>query len=165
MVKNSNNGVSIFSKPILNLPDPVCFHPPPQIHQTVDKVRAAAKGEAERLGHGVTALSSFFDPLCASVVGTCSHMINTKQQMLLLEQSKTLTESALQLLYAAKEGGGNPKASHIHSDIDESADTMKEAAQDLLASIEHQAANAGFVDGVIDTINKSMVQQDFTDSR
>ncbi|XP_043217689.1 talin-2-like isoform X2 [Amphibalanus amphitrite] len=136
-----------------------------QILQTVDKVRAAARGEAERLGHGVTALSSFFEPLCASVVGTCSHMINTKQQMMLIEQSKTLTESALQLLYAAKEGGGNPKASHIHSDIDESADTMKEAAQELLASLEHQAANAGFVDGVIDTINKSMVQQDFTDSR
>ncbi|XP_037077227.1 LOW QUALITY PROTEIN: talin-2-like [Pollicipes pollicipes] len=136
-----------------------------QILNTVDKVRMAAKGEAERLGHGVTALTSFFDPLVSSVVGTSSHMINTKQQMMLLEQSKTLTESALQLLYAAKEGGGNPKATHIHSDIDESADTMKEAAQDLLSSIEHQAANAGFVSGVIETINKSMVQQDYTDSR
>lgn len=69
----------------------------------------AAKGEAERLGHAVTGLTSYFEPLVTSVVGTSSHMINTKQQMILLDQTKTLTEGALQLLYAAKEGGGNPK--------------------------------------------------------
>jgi talin len=29
--------------------------------------------------------------------------------MTVLDQTKTLAESALQMLYAAKEGGGNPK--------------------------------------------------------
>lgn len=38
-----------------------------------------------------------------------SKTLNHQQQMTVLDQSKTLAESALQMLYAAKEGGGNPK--------------------------------------------------------
>lgn len=38
-----------------------------------------------------------------------SKTLNHQQQMTVLDQSKTLAESALQILYAAKEGGGNPK--------------------------------------------------------
>lgn len=44
-----------------------------------------------------------------------------QQQMNILDQTKTLAESALQMLYAAKEGGGNPKvlnfSSHLHARI------------------------------------------------
>lgn len=38
-----------------------------------------------------------------------SKTLDHQQQMTVLDQSKTLAESALQMLYAAKEGGGNPK--------------------------------------------------------
>lgn len=42
-------------------------------------------------------------------VGLASKLHDHQQQMTILDQSKTLAESALQMLYAAKEGGGNPK--------------------------------------------------------
>lgn len=44
-----------------------------------------------------------------AAVGVASKLQDHQQQMTFLDQSKTLAESALQMLYAAKEGGGNPK--------------------------------------------------------
>lgn len=49
--------------------------------------------------------------------------------MCLLDQTKTVAECALQLVYASKEAGGNPKATHAHPDVDDAADTMKETLQ------------------------------------
>lgn len=47
-------------------------------------------------------------------MGMASKIFDHQQQMNLLDQTKTLAESALQMLYAAKEGGGNPKVRLIH---------------------------------------------------
>lgn len=49
--------------------------------------------------------------------------------MCLLDQTKTVAECALQLVYASKEAGGNPKATHAHPDVDDAADTMKDTLQ------------------------------------
>lgn len=57
----------------------------------------------------VTQLARYFDPLIVASVGLASKLHDHQQQMTILDQSKTLSESALQMLYAAKEGGGNPK--------------------------------------------------------
>ena len=54
-------------------------------------------------------MTSYFDPLTESAIGTASKTMNSKQQMNLLDLTKTVAESALQFMYAAKEGGGNPK--------------------------------------------------------
>lgn len=54
-------------------------------------------------------MTSFFDPLVQSAIGSASKTVNSKQQMALLDQTKTVAECALQLIYAAKEAGGNPK--------------------------------------------------------
>lgn len=72
-------------------------------------VQNAAKYEAERLGHSITQMITYFEPLIVGAIGSASNMQNHKQQMSLLDQTKTITESALQMVYAAKEGGGNPK--------------------------------------------------------
>lgn len=77
----------------------------------INLVKAASKGEAEKLGHSVSQMVSYFDPLITGAIGSASNSVNHKQQMSLLDQTKTITESALQLIYAAKEGGGNPKVS------------------------------------------------------
>jgi talin len=47
--------------------------------------------------------------MVSNATGSASHLLNSKQQMMMLDQSKTVTECALQLVYAAKEAGGNPK--------------------------------------------------------
>lgn len=57
----------------------------------------------------VTQLASYFEPLIVASVGLASKLHDHQQQMTILDQSKTLAESALQMLYASKEGGGNPK--------------------------------------------------------
>jgi len=51
----------------------------------------------------------YFEPLVAGAIGAASNMVHSKQQMVLLDQTKTVAECALQLVYATKEGGGNPK--------------------------------------------------------
>jgi hypothetical protein len=59
----------------------------------------------------------YFEPLVAGAIGAASNMVHSKQQMVLLDQTKTVAECALQLVYASKEGGGNPKVSYIQSVI------------------------------------------------
>lgn len=54
-------------------------------------------------------LASYFEPLIVASVGLASKHMDHQQQMNILDQTKTLAESSLQMLYAAKEGGGNPK--------------------------------------------------------
>uniref|UniRef100_A0A8C3TBH9 Talin 2 n=1 Tax=Chelydra serpentina TaxID=8475 RepID=A0A8C3TBH9_CHESE len=80
-----------------------------EIGHLIDPIATAARGEAAQLGHKVTQLASYFEPLILAAVGVASKMLDHQQQMTVLDQTKTLAESALQMLYAAKEGGGNPK--------------------------------------------------------
>ena len=76
---------------------------------------------------------SYFDPLVSNAIGSASNMVSSKQQVLILDQTKTVAECAQQLLYAAKESGGNPKATHVHGDIDESAEAMHTSIQVIVA--------------------------------
>lgn len=70
----------------------------------------------------VTQLASYFEPLIVASVGLASKLHDHQQQMTILDQSKTLAESALQMLYAAKEGGGNPKVLIIQGAFTASSD-------------------------------------------
>uniref|UniRef100_A0A8C4ILR5 Talin 2a n=1 Tax=Dicentrarchus labrax TaxID=13489 RepID=A0A8C4ILR5_DICLA len=80
-----------------------------EIGHLIDPVSTAARGEASQLGHKVTQLARYFEPLIMASVGVASKLKDHQQQMTFLDQTKTLAESALQMLYAAKEGGGNLK--------------------------------------------------------
>ena len=54
-------------------------------------------------------MANYFKPLASATIGAASNSVNHQRQMDILDYTKTLAESALQLSYAAKEGGGNPK--------------------------------------------------------
>ena len=54
-------------------------------------------------------MARYFEPLIMAAIGTASKIVSSQQQMAVLDQTKTLAESALQMLYTAKEAGGNPK--------------------------------------------------------
>uniref|UniRef100_A0A8B9HS97 Talin 2a n=1 Tax=Astyanax mexicanus TaxID=7994 RepID=A0A8B9HS97_ASTMX len=84
-----------------------------EVGHLIDPISTAAKGEASQLGHTVSQLASYFEPLSRAAVGVASKMMHHQEQMNLLDQSRTLAESALQMLYAAKEGGGNPKVTRV----------------------------------------------------
>uniref|UniRef100_A0A673CRD9 Talin 2b n=1 Tax=Sphaeramia orbicularis TaxID=375764 RepID=A0A673CRD9_9TELE len=123
-----------------------------EIGHLIDPVATAARGEAAQLGHKVTQLASYFDPLIVASVGLASKLHDHQQQMTILDQTKTLSESALQMLYAAKEGGGNPKASHTHDAISEASQLMKEAVDDIMVTLNEAASEGGMVGGMVESI-------------
>uniref|UniRef100_A0A7N6FBI3 Talin 2b n=1 Tax=Anabas testudineus TaxID=64144 RepID=A0A7N6FBI3_ANATE len=123
-----------------------------EIGHLIDPVSTTARGEAAQLGHKVTQLASYFDPLIVASVGLASKFQDHQQQMTILDQTKTLSESALQMLYAAKEGGGNPKASHTHDAISEAAQLMKEAVDDIMVTLNEAASEGGMVGGMVESI-------------
>ncbi|XP_073762726.1 talin-2a isoform X2 [Danio rerio] len=127
-----------------------------EVGHLIEPITTAAKGEAAQLGHKVSQLVSYFTPLVSASMGIASKTLDHQQQMNLLDQTKTLAESALQMLYAAKEGGGNPKASHTHDAIAEAAQLMREAVDDLLLTLNEAASEVGMVSGMVDSIADSM---------
>ena len=80
----------------------------------------------------------------------------------IIDQTKSVAESALQLTYAAKEGGGNPKAVHTHGTIDDATDGMKEALQDLISTIEEANSQAGVVTAMLDNMSKAIAKVGIT---
>uniref|UniRef100_A0A8C2DFR1 Talin 1 n=1 Tax=Cyprinus carpio TaxID=7962 RepID=A0A8C2DFR1_CYPCA len=80
-----------------------------EINNLIEPVAVAARSDASQLGHKVSQMVSYFEPLIMAAIGTASKILNSQQQMSVLDQTKTLTESALQMLYTAKEAGGNNK--------------------------------------------------------
>nr|XP_019934930.1 PREDICTED: talin-2 isoform X6 [Paralichthys olivaceus] len=131
-----------------------------EIGHLIDPVSTTARGEAAQLGHKVTQLASYFDPLIMASVGLASKLNDHQQQMTILDQTKTLSESALQMLYAAKEGGGNPKASHTHDAISEASQLMKEAVDDIMVTLNEAASEGGMVGGMVESIAESMGRLD-----
>uniref|UniRef100_A0A0D9RIK8 Talin 2 n=1 Tax=Chlorocebus sabaeus TaxID=60711 RepID=A0A0D9RIK8_CHLSB len=131
-----------------------------EIGHLIDPIATAAQGEAAQLGHKVTQLASYFEPLILAAVGVASKILDHQQQMTVLDQTKTLAESALQMLYAAKEGGGNPKAQHTHDAITEAAQLMKEAVDDIMVTLNEAASEVGLVGGMVDAIAEAMSKLD-----
>uniref|UniRef100_A0AAY4DW16 I/LWEQ domain-containing protein n=1 Tax=Denticeps clupeoides TaxID=299321 RepID=A0AAY4DW16_9TELE len=127
-----------------------------EIGHLIDPISTAARGEAAQLGHKVTQLASYFEPLIVASVGLASKLTDHQQQMNILDQTKTLSESALQMLYAAKEGGGNPKAAHTHDAIAEAAQLMKEAVDDIMVTLNEAASEGGMVGGMVESIAEAI---------
>ena len=80
-----------------------------QLLELIEPVRKASKSRAEDIGHLVFTMAGYLPSLSNGAIGTASKTLNSKRQMAILDQTKTVTEVALQLTYAAKEGGGNSK--------------------------------------------------------
>ncbi|KAM8871447.1 talin-1 isoform 2-T2 [Synchiropus picturatus] len=127
-----------------------------EISNLIEPVAVAARSEASQLGHKVSQMASYFEPLIMAAIGTASKILSSQQQMAVLDQTKTLTESALQMLYTAKEAGGNPKAAHMQEALEESVQMMKEAVDDLGATLAEAAGAAGAVGGMVDSINDAI---------
>uniref|UniRef100_A0A673A8R6 Talin-1 n=1 Tax=Sphaeramia orbicularis TaxID=375764 RepID=A0A673A8R6_9TELE len=127
-----------------------------EISNLIEPVAVAARSEASQLGHKVSQMASYFEPLIMAAIGTASKILSSQQQMAVLDQTKTLTESALQMLYTAKEAGGNPKAAHMQENLEEAVQMMKEAVDDLGATLAEAASAAGAVGGMVDSINDAI---------
>uniref|UniRef100_A0A8C7DHV9 Talin 2a n=1 Tax=Oncorhynchus kisutch TaxID=8019 RepID=A0A8C7DHV9_ONCKI len=131
-----------------------------EIGYLINPISTAARGEAAQLGHKVTQLAGYFEPLIRASVGVASKLQDHQQQMTFLDQTKTLAESALQMIYAAKEGGGNPKASHTHDAIAEASQLMREAVDDIMVTLNEAASEGGMVGAMVDSIAEAMGRLD-----
>jgi talin len=123
-------------------------------------VQNDSKFEAERLGHSITSFISYFDPMVSNGIGTASNMTSSKQQVLVLDQTKGVVESAQQLLIAAKESGGNPRSTHIHGDIDDCADATKNSIQELRLTIDKLGPSIGEVSSIVSCLTEAIIQVD-----
>ncbi|NXN15086.1 TLN1 protein, partial [Indicator maculatus] len=132
-----------------------------EISNLIEPVACAARAEASQLGHKVSQMAQYFEPLIMAAIGAASKTPNHQQQMNLLDQTKTLAESALQMLYTAKEAGGNPKqAAHTQEALEEAMQMMKEAVEDLTTTLNEAASAAGVVGGMVDSITQAINQLD-----
>ena len=87
-----------------------------QLTELIEPVRRAGKSKAEDIAHLVHTLSSYLPSLSMGAVGTASKTLNSKRQMAILDQTKSVAEAALQLTYAAKQCGGNAKVKYRRKD-------------------------------------------------
>uniref|UniRef100_A0A8B9I9J7 Talin 1 n=1 Tax=Anser brachyrhynchus TaxID=132585 RepID=A0A8B9I9J7_9AVES len=134
-----------------------------EINNLIEPVAGAARAEASQLGHKVSQMAQYFEPLILAAIGAASKTPNHQQQMNLLDQTKTLAESALQMLYTAKEAGGNPKqAAHTQEALEEAVQMMKEAVEDLTTTLNEAASAAGVVGGMVDSITQAINQPEGT---
>ena len=131
-----------------------------EILDMVDKVKVAAKSEPENLGHRVTMMASYFEPVADGAVGAASLSTTSRQQTHTLDLTKTVMESSLQFLFSCKDGGGNPKATHTHENIETAAENTRDVLQDLLQAMEEAASQAGMVTSMIEKITKSITKTD-----
>ena len=131
-----------------------------QISEKLSDVQNDSKFEAERLGHSITSFISYFEPLVSNGIGTASNMSSSKQQVLVLDQTKAVVESAQQLLIAAKESGGNPRSSHIHGDIDDCSDATKSSIQELRLTIDKLGPSIGEVSSIVSCLTEAIIQVD-----
>ncbi|XP_050591616.1 talin-1 isoform X3 [Bombus affinis] len=129
-----------------------------ELREKLEPLRTAAKYEAENVGHAVNQIALYCEPLVSGAIGAASNMVHSKQQIVLLDQTKTVTESALQLVCVTKESGGNPKAVNLHTEVDETVESMKDALQELQNTLETISTSYGIVTGLIDAISRAMVR-------
>ncbi|KAH9517843.1 Talin-1 [Dermatophagoides farinae] len=129
-----------------------------EIKENIDPVRVAGKSKAEKLGHAITQLINYFDLLTSNSIGYASKIPDDKQQNQILDKSKGVCESALQLIYTVKECGGNPKATSLHAEIEDSSADMKNAIKNYENLMQSAASEEGHVNSIVEQLTKSLTR-------
>ena len=122
----------------------------------------AATRHAEEIGHTVREHMTLIEPLVQSSIQAASLTYDSRAQESLLEQCKTVTEAELQILYATKDSGGNPKAKELHTIVEETAQQLTEAVTDLQKNISVMESESGGISGMVETISRSIAIADQT---
>lgn len=127
-----------------------------EVLESIEPLRMAAKSEAENIGHAVNRLIAYLEPLVTACIAVASNMSHSKQQMMLLDQAKSVTESALQFVLSSKECGGNPMNVKAQPEVDECADGCRETLSELSHSLQVLSTQEGVVCNVVDAVNRAM---------
>uniref|UniRef100_A0A915B5P5 FERM domain-containing protein n=1 Tax=Parascaris univalens TaxID=6257 RepID=A0A915B5P5_PARUN len=140
------------------------LHACQSVYDRIEPLRDAAVGHSEGLGHCVREHMAAIEPLVQSCVQAASITYDTKAQSTFFEQCKTVVEAELQMIYACKDAGGNPKARELHVVVEESASQLRDALTDMQRSVNRMASEAGVIHGVVENISRSIALTDETSS-
>uniref|UniRef100_A0A914HYR3 Talin n=1 Tax=Globodera rostochiensis TaxID=31243 RepID=A0A914HYR3_GLORO len=138
------------------------LHSAQQIMNSIDPLKISAISHAEAIGRNVRQQIASIQTLVAASVQAASLSYDSRTQSNLFEQCKTVLEASLQMMYATKDSGGNPKAVELHTIVEESAEQQRVALNDLQRQVQLLDSESGVVVGVIDNISRSIALVDQT---
>lgn len=153
--KRQDNNLQGFTSQMLNASA--------ELLDKLEPIKSAGKRNAESLGHAVTEISRYIVPLTYGSIGASSHIIHSKKQTALIDQTRSVVESARELVEIAKEAGGNPRATHLHTRLDDSVENMREIILELNTTVEKLSTESGIVSGLLEQIYRSISR--ITDKR
>lgn len=136
------------------------LHACQSLYDRIEPLRDAAIGHSEGLGHTVREHMAAIEPLVQSCIQAASITYDTKAQSAMFDQCKTVVEAELQMIYACKDAGGNPKARDLHVVVDESANQLRDALTDMQRNVNRLASEAGVIHGVVENISRSIALTD-----
>ncbi|CAH8439283.1 unnamed protein product [Dicrocoelium dendriticum] len=120
----------------------------------------AARSEAEQLAHAARVIDSYLPGLTSSAIAAASRSSLPSTQLVYLEHTSAVLEAVDQLITVAKDAGGNPRAVHVHSALDEAVRSLMDSCEDLLTALDDIASRQGHVSTLMDTLNRSMSRTD-----
>jgi talin len=88
-------------------------------------LKIAAISHAEAIGRSVREHLYAVQTLVHSTIKAASMSYDTKTQVNLFEQCKTVIEADVQMMLSTKDSGGNPKAVELHTYVEQSAEQLK----------------------------------------
>ncbi|VDN98923.1 unnamed protein product [Rodentolepis nana] len=119
------------------------------------QVGHGATSEAERLGHTVRELDLLLPGLVSSALGAASRSSNPSAQMTYLEHTRTVIESAEQLVSAAKQAGGNPRNDGIRVAVNDCVNAQVASCEELLSAIEGISSQQNFMNKLMAVLDES----------
>lgn len=125
--------------------------------ESVAPFASAARCAPENVGHTVRAMAAHMPQITQAAIASASRITDRRDQTQLLDMVKTVFESAQELIRAGKESGGNAKATALHKAVDEAAQDMKSAINDLRHVLDTSpVGDRSVVDLIVTDIGRSM---------
>lgn len=127
-----------------------------ELNNKINNVRIAGQSETENLGHSVNRFIAYFEPLTQNTIHCAQNSSVSKNQMLVLNQTKAICENALHLMYSVKQCAGNPNASQLHVEINDASDSLTKSLGEMINQLENAATSDGQVNILVDSINANV---------
>uniref|UniRef100_A0A1I8B1N6 Vinculin n=1 Tax=Meloidogyne hapla TaxID=6305 RepID=A0A1I8B1N6_MELHA len=138
------------------------LHSSRQMLDIIDPLKIAAISHAEAIGRNVRQQLASAQTLAQACIQSALLSYDSRTQATIFEQCKTVLESSIQLMFATKDSGGNPKAVELHTIVEESAEQQQSALLDMQRLIQQLDTENGLVNGLIDGISRSIAIADKT---
>ena len=81
-------------------------------------------------------MTNLFTTFADTAIGAASHITSSQMQNSLLEQSRTLAISGLQLMHAVQAAAGDPRKSKAHTEVDGAVEELSVRIAELSTFLE-----------------------------